>query len=471
MVVDREELIARITREVVARLSEEPSGAARPAPGYGVFATVDEAVTAACAAQKRVAAMSLADRRRMCDIVKRVCAGNAPELARIELAETTLGRVDHKIAKLQNIRYVLGPEAMTSQAMSDSTGLCVIEHAPWGVIGMVLPATHCVPTLASNAINILAAGNTAVFSPHPAGAKVTALGLQMFNREIEREMGVANVLTTVAEPTIQAAEEIFAHPGVALLCVTGGAGLAKAASRFGKRVIAAGPGNPPVVVDETADLDLAAQSIILGASFYNNILCIAEKEIFVVERVADGFLDAMRRAGALELDRGAIDRLTKAAFRFDPDGTPHVNKDYIGKDTAVLARAAGISLLSATDLLFGETGEDHPFVQEEQMMPFIPVVRFVDVDAAITASVKAEHGYRHTAIIHSRNVENVTKMGRAMNCTLFVQNAPSYGSLGIGSPGYSSHSIATPTGEGVTTPLTFTRERRLVVGGGALRVV
>jgi aldehyde dehydrogenase len=467
MVIDREELIARITREVVARLSD----GATPSLGDGVFLTVDEAVAAAAAAQKRVAAMSLADRGRMCGIVKRVCSDNAPELARIELAETTLGRLDHKIAKLQNIRYVLGPEAMTSQAMSDASGLCVIEHAPWGVIGMVLPATHCVPTLASNAINILAAGNTAVFSPHPAGAKVTALGLRMFNREIERELGVANVLTTVAEPSIRAAEEIFAHPDVALLCVTGGPAVVKSAARFGKRVIAAGPGNPPVVVDETADLDLAAQSIILGASFDNNILCIAEKEIFVVERVADAFIDAMRRAGAVELDRAAIGRLTQAAFRFDPDGGPHVNKDYVGKDTAVLARAAGISLLSPVDLLFGETAEDHPFVEEEQMMPFIPVVRFPNVDAAIAASVKAEHGYRHTALIHSRNVENVTKMGRAMNCTLFIQNAPCYASLGIGGPSYLSHSIATPTGEGVTTPLTFTRERRIVVGGGALRVV
>jgi aldehyde dehydrogenase len=439
--------------------------------GDGVFATVDEAVSAATTAQKRVAAMSMADRGRMCDIVKRVCSENAPELARIELAETTLGRLDHKIAKLQNIRYVLGPEAMATQAMSDATGLCVIEHAPWGVIGMVLPATHCVPTLASNAINILASGNTAVFSPHPAGAKVTALGLQMFNREIERQLGLGNVLTAVAKPSIQAAEEIFAHPDVALLCVTGGPAVAKSAARFGKRVIAAGPGNPPVVVDETADLDLAAQSIILGASFDNNILCIAEKEIFVVERVANAFVDAMRRAGAVELDAAAIGRLTQAAFRFDPDGTPHVNKDYIGKDTALLARAAGISLLSPADLLFGETAEDHPFVQEEQMMPFVPVVRFPDVDAAIAAAVKAEHGYRHTAIIHSRNVENVTKMGRAMNCTLFVQNAPCYASLGIGGPSYLSHSIATPTGEGVTTPLTFTRERRIVVGGGALRVV
>jgi len=469
-----QELIAEITREVLARLgalSGSASNGAAPKTGDGVFPSVNEAVQAAAIAQKQVAAMSLGDRGRMCDIIKRICSDRAAELAPIELAETRLGRVDHKIQKLKNIRFVLGPEAMTSQAMSDASGVCIIEHAPWGVIGMVLPATHCVPTLASNAINILAAGNTAIFSPHPAGARVTTLGLQIFNREIQREMGIANVLTTVAEPTIQAAEEIFAHPGVPLLCVTGGPGVVKAAGRFGKRMIAAGPGNPPVVVDETADLDLAARSIIDGAGFDNNILCIAEKEIFVLAQAADRFADAMRRAGAFELDRAAIDRLTRAAFRFDADGTPHASKEYIGKDTAVLARAAGVTIPAGTDLLFGETAEDHPFVQDEQMMPFVPMVRMPDVDAAIAASVKAEHGYRHTAVIHSRNFENVTKMARAMNCTLFVHNAPCYASLGIGGPSYLSHSIATPTGEGVTTPLTFTRERRIVSGAGSMRIV
>ena len=461
------DLIAEIAREVLARLQ----GQGIPGSADGVFGTVDEAVKAAAAAQKRVEAMSLAERGRLCDIVKRVCSERAEELARIELAETGLGRADHKTQKLKNIRYVLGPEAMASQAMSDTSGLCVIEHAPWGVIGMVLPATHCVPTLASNAINILASGNTAVFSPHPAGAKVTKLGLQIFNREIQRETGVANVLTTVARPTIQAAEEMFAHPGVPVLCVTGGPGVVKAAGRFGKRMIAAGPGNPPVIVDETADLLLAARSIIAGASFDNNILCIAEKEVFVVAAVADQFIEAMRRSGAVQLDAAAIDRLTQKAFRFDEKGEPHASKEYIGKDTAVLARAAGVDIPAGTDLLFGETEENHPFVQEEQMMPFIPVVRMPDVDAAVAASVRAEHGYRHTAIIHSRNFENVAKMGRALNCTLFVHNAPCYASLGIGGPSYLSHSIATPTGEGVTTPLTFTRERRIVSGAGSMRVL
>uniref|UniRef100_Q029G0 Aldehyde dehydrogenase n=1 Tax=Solibacter usitatus (strain Ellin6076) TaxID=234267 RepID=Q029G0_SOLUE len=470
--IANQELIQAIAREVIARIEQRTGGATAVAATGGedgVFATVDEAVKAAVVAQQRVAAMGLEERARMNAIIRRICADNADELARIELAETKIGRADHKAAKLRNIRLVLGAEAMKTDASSDAAGLCLVEYAPWGVIGMVLPATHSVPTMASNAINILAAGNTAVFSPHPAGAKVAARGLQMFNREIQRELGVGNVLTMAREATLQNAEQIFQHPDVALLCVTGGPAVVKAAMKFGKRVIAAGPGNPPVVVDESADLDAAARAIIQGASFDNNLLCIGEKEVFVVAPVADAFVESMRRAGAMQLDARAIEALTKAAFTTGDDGKPHVKRDFIGKDAAVLAEAAGLRAPAGTDLLFGETSEEHPFVQEEQMMPFLPVVRVRDVDAGIRASVRAEHGYRHTAMIHSRNVDNVTRMARAMNCTLFVQNAPCYASLNV--PSYLSHSIATPTGEGVTTPMTFTRQRRIVIGGGALRIL
>jgi aldehyde dehydrogenase len=410
----------------------------------------------------------------MIEIVRRICMERREELGRMELEETKVGRLDHKILKLTNMRYVLGVEAMRSDAHSDRTGLCIIERAPWGVIGMMLPVTHSVPTMTSNAINILAAGNTAVFGPHPSGAKVAQYALQLFNREFERECGVRNALTTVREPSIEAAEQIFNHPKIALICVTGGAAVARAAAKSGKRVIAGGPGNPPVVVDETADLDRAARCIIEGAAFDNNLLCIGEKEVFVVASVADKFIDAMRRAGAYQLDRAAIEKLTNAAFTFEGGGggcaRAHVKKDLVGKDVAVLAAAAGVRVPAGTDLLFGETDEDHAFVVEEQMMPFIPVVRVRDVDAGIAAAVKAEHGYRHTAIMHSQNVESVTRMARAMNTTLFIQNAASPASLGVDGPGYFSHTIATPTGEGITTPLTFTRERQMVVGN-ALRII
>ena len=495
---NQEQVIAEIAREVVARLRaqmQQPQPAR--APGFtpvsapasapasarrasstdahdGVFLTVDEAVNAAHAAQKKVEEMSLEERGRMISIVRRICIDRSEELGRMELEETKVGRLDHKIQKLKNMRYVLGVEAMHSEARTDSSGLLLIEHAPWGVIGMVLPVTHAVPTMAANAINILAAGNTAIFAPHPSGKRVSQYALQLFNREIERECGVANVLTTILEPSIEAATEIFQHPKVALLCVTGGPMVVAAASKFGKRVIAAGPGNPPVVVDQNADLDLAARCIIEGGAFDNNLLCVGEKEVFVVASVASAFMDAMRRAGGFELNKAAIERLTKAAFTFEGDGKgcarAHVRKELVGKDVSVLAAAAGVNVPASTQILFGETNEDHAFVVEEQMMPFIPVVRVSCVDAGIKAALKAEHGYRHTAVIHSKDVDAVTRMARAMNTTIFVSNASSLASLGFGGPGYLSHSIATPTGEGITTPLTFTRERQLTIGG-ALRIV
>ena len=475
----QEQVIAEIAREVVARLRvqmQQPGGTAVNASAArdGVFATVDEAASAAFEAQKKVAAMSLEERGRMIDIIIRICNDRREELGRMEMEETKVGRLDHKILKLTNMRFVQGVGAMRSDARSNPTGLCIIERAPWGVIGMMLPVTHSVPTMASNAINILAAGNTAVFGPHPSGAKVAQYALQLWNREIERELGVANVVTTIAEPSIEAAEQIFNHPKIALLCVTGGAAVARAAAKSGKRVIAGGPGNPPVVVDETANLDRAARCIIDGAAFDNNLLCIGEKEVFVVASVADKFIDAMRRAGAYQLDAAAIERLSQAAFTFEGNGKgcgrAHLKKDLVGKDVAVLAAAAGVRVPASTDLLFGETNEDHAFVQEEQMMPFVPIVRVKDVDEAIAASVRAEHGYRHTALIHTQNVETATRMARAMNTTLFIQNAASPASLGVGGPGYFSHTIATPTGEGVTTPLTFTRERQMIAGN-ALRII
>jgi aldehyde dehydrogenase len=488
----QEQVIADIAREVVSRLRaqmqqnppsapQQSSGAGKPAASLpapplrdGVFATVDEAANAADAAQKRVADLSFEDRGKMIAIVRRICIDRCEELGKMEMDETKVGRLDHKIQKLKNMRYVLGIEAMRSDARSDTSGLCIIERAPWGAIGMVLPVTHSLPTMAANAINILAGGNTAVFAPHPSGKRVAQYGLQLFNQEIEREVGVRNALTTIVEPSIEQADLLFQHPAIALLCVTGGPAVVKAAGKYGKRVIAAGPGNPPVVVDETADLAEAAKHIIAGAAFDNNLLCIGEKEVFVVASVFKPFMQAMHNAGGFELDREAIRRLTKAAFTFDGTGKgcarAHVRKELVGKDVSVLAAAAGVSAPDNAQILFGETDEDHAFVVEEQMMPFLPIVRVKDVDAGIAASLKAEHGYRHTAIIHSKNVDNVTRMAKAMNTTIFVNNASSLASLGFGGPGYLSHSIATPTGEGITTPLTFTRERQMTIGG-ALRII
>ena len=467
-------IVDEVLRRVRTRLDAGPAPAAASALRDGVFATVSEAVAAARESQPGLASLGLAARGEIVAVIRQLSAAHAEEWGRLELEETGIGRLDHKIEKLRLIRHVLGVEAMRTDARTDANGSCIIEGAPWGVVAMALPATHSAPTLASNAINVLAAGNAAVFSPHPAGAKIAARALQAFNRGIERVAGLRNLLCMVEKPSIESTDELFRHPDVALICVTGGAAVVQAAMRTGKRVIAAGPGNPPVVVDATADLDHAARCIIAGAAFDNNLLCIGEKEVFVVERAADAFVAAMKRAGAVELTAAQIARLTRAALTIEPGhgggcAQTHANKDFIGRDTEVLARAAGLDVPPGTDLLFGETAEDHPFVQVEQMMPFVPVVRVACVGRAIEAAVRAEHGYRHTAVIHTSDPETAARMARAINTTILVHNGASLAALGHGSAGFHSHSIATPTGEGITTPMTFTRQR-MITSVGPLRI-
>jgi aldehyde dehydrogenase len=467
-------IVEEVLERLKPRLAAQALGRHAAAGGDGVYPTVEEAVRAAHAAQKELATRSLADRAEIVAIIRRLCVERAEELGKMEFEEARLGRLDHKIEKVRMVEKVLGVEALRTEARTDATGLFLIEYAPFGVIAMVLPSTHGVPTMGSNAISVIAGGNTPVFSSHPLTARSVAFAVRMFNREIERQMGLRNLLSAVESPTIESVNELFRHRDVALICVTGGGAVVHAAMQAGKRVVAAGPGNPPVLVDETADLAKAAEAIVAGGSFDNNLLCISEKEVFVVSKVADEFMAAMRRAGAVQLNHTQVEKLTQAVFDFEAGngGRPRarVKHEFVGKDPAVLAGAIGMTLPAATPLLFGETEEDHPFVQIEQMMPFIPVVRVGCVDDGIRAALKAEHGFRHTAIIHSRSAENATKMARAMDTTIFVQNAPCLACQGSGGPGFLSYSVATPTGEGVTTPLTFTRQRSITVVG-ALRIV
>jgi aldehyde dehydrogenase len=431
---------------------------------YGIFTCVDEAVKAARIAFEQLSERTIEDRKRIIGHIRRISIDQCVELGTMEMNETKVGRLAHKIEKLRILgEKTPGVEFITQQCFSGDHGLAVIEHAPFGVIGAITPVTHSLPTITGNAVSMIAGGNTVVVNPHPSGKKIAAEGVRRFNEAIYKDVGIDNLICVIAEPTLETANDLFKHKHIAAICVTGGPAVARAALNSGKRAIVAGPGNPPVVVDETADLDNAAKCIIQGAAYDNNLLCIAEKEVFVVASVADKLMAAFERHGAVRLNAAEIERLTKAAITTVSEGEHKhdvAHKDFIGKDAAVLAKAAGRDVPATCELLVGEVDETNPFVPVEQMMPFVPVVRCANVDEAIAKAKKYEHGFRHTAMIHTKNVSNMTKMGRAMDTTLFVKNGPSMASLGLGGEGYLSFSIATPTGEGVTTPLTFTRERR-----------
>jgi aldehyde dehydrogenase len=460
-----EQMIRSVVAQVLAEVGPAPSMSTQSYSGrLGIFQDANEAVAAARDAFEQLRERTLEDRKRIIGHIRRVSIDQCVELGTMEMNETRIGRLEHKIEKLKTLgEQTPGVEFMRSEVFSGDHGLAVIEHAPFGVIGAITPVTHSLPTITGNAVSMIAGGNTLVVNPHPSGKKVAAEGVRQFNEAIYNDLGIDNLICVIAEPTLETADIIFKHRDVALICVTGGPAVGRAALHSGKRAIVAGPGNPPVVIDETADLDRAARCIIEGGAYDNNLLCIAEKEVFVVDSVFDKVMQAMERAGAVRLNASEVDRLTQAAIVDVGEGEhrhPAPSKDFLGKDASVLAKAAGVNVAANTVLLFGETDEFNPFVPVEQMMPFIPFVRVTCIEEAIAKAKQYEHGFRHTAIIHSNSVRNMTRMGRALDTTLFVKNGPCMAALGLGGEGYLSFSIAGPTGEGVTTPLTFTRERR-----------
>ena len=374
-----ENLIRNVVAQVLSEVGPMPPGingnaASSQGGQHGVFYDADSAVAAARAAFEQLRERTMEERKQIIDIIRRISIEQCEELGLMEMNETKIGRPEHKIEKLRTLGMESpGVEFLETKAFSGDHGLAIIERAPFGVIGAITPVTHSLPTITGNAVSMIAGGNTVVVNPHPSGKLVATEGVRRFNEAISREIGIDNLICVIAEPTLESAEALFANRNIALICVTGGPAVGRAALNSGKRAIVAGPGNPPVVVDETADLDNAARCIIQGGAYDNNLLCIAEKEVFVVASVFDEMMAAMRRAGAVELNKQQINSLTSQAIvKVGDDQHDAAAKEFIGKDASVLAQAAGVSVPDGTELLFGETDEHHPFVSVEQMMPFIP---------------------------------------------------------------------------------------------------
>ena len=470
----RAEDIESIVLEVLRGLptaKQHAGNGGRPGE-FGVFETLDDAVAAADRAYRRMKTVAL--REKVIAAIRRAARANARRLAEMAVDETGMGRIEDKVRKnLLVADRTPGPEILFPSAMSGDMGLTLVENAPWGVIASVTPSTNPAATVLNNAISMLSGGNAVVFAPHPSAKRTTQEAIRILNRAVQEEAGIADLLTCVAEPSIEVAQALFTHPGVSLLVVTGGEGVVDAARKTtNKRLIAAGAGNPPVVVDETADLARAARSIYDGASFDNNIICCDEKEIVAVDSVADELKRQMVACGAVEIDRGQAESLAKTVFLDYPGPNCRANPKWVGRDASELATAGGFSVPEECRLLVVDAGRDLDFVfaRVEQMMPIIPMLRARDVQEAIDWALKLERGRWHTAGMHSRNIENMDAMAKRVNTSLFVKNGPHVAGLGAGGEGWTSMTISTPTGEGVTNARTFVRLRRCTLVG-SFRIV
>ena len=428
----------------------------------GIYENMDDAVDRAFAAQKKLVKLSMEKRYEIIDNVRKVLRTHVRTLSEMAVAETGMGRVEDKINKnFLAINKTPGPEDLSSAAYSGDNGLTLVEMAPYGLIGSITPSTNSSESVINNAISMISAGNSVVFNGHPAARKTTSRTIELINGAIMAAGGPPDLLTAVRVPTLETGQTLMTHPKVRLLAVTGGPVVVEVAMKSGKKVIAAGPGNPPVVVDETADIPKAARDIVLGASLDNNIVCIAEKEIFAVSSIADQLKMEMCRNGAYEVDGRSLELIMdKIITGRGPDGHLTVNRDFVGRNASVIAAAAGLRIPESTRILLAEVPPTHPLVTLEQLMPLIPFSRVRDIDEALDWAVKVEHGFCHTSVMHSRNIDNLSRMATLVNTTIFVKNAPSYAGLGMGGEGYTTFTIASPTGEGITSARTFTRQRR-----------
>lgn len=455
------EISEKYIEQIVAKVLSDTKASAPQKKQMGVFDTMSEALAAVEKAYTEYRKYTIEQREQMIAKIREFTYKEAENLAKLGVEETGMGRVSDKTIKHQVVaEKTPGTEDLDTRAYSGDAGLTLIEMAPFGIIGSITPSTNPSETVICNSIGMIAGGNAVVFNPHPNAKRTSNYAVDMVNRAIAEAGGPENLVVSVANPTMDSTKEMMSAKSVRMLVATGGPGVVRALLSSGKKAIGAGAGNPPVIVDETADIEKAGRDIVLGASFDNNLPCIAEKECFAVDKIADELIYHMTQNGAYLLKGKQIDELIKVAL-VEKDGKYVINKKMVGRDASKFLKAIGID--ADPRLIICETDFDHPFVQTELMMPILPIVRVRDIDDAVEKGTKAEHGNRHSAHIHSKNIDNITKFAKSVETTIFVKNAPSYAGIGVGGEGHTTFTIAGPTGEGLTSARSFTRQRRCVM--------
>lgn len=461
---------------------ESRSSKLREHENEGIFEDIEHAIDAAYHAQiDLIKNYQLKDRERMISSIRESVLAEKETLARLVLDETKIGKYEDKLAKLElTIQKTPGTEDLKTSSVSGDDGLTFEENAPFGLIGAVTPVTNPSETIINNTLGMIASGNSVVLNVHPSSVETSKYVVTLINKAIQAAGGPKNLVTMVKQPTLDTLKSITNSSKVKLLVGTGGPGMVKALLQSGKKAIGAGAGNPPVIVDETAHLKQAAKSIIEGAAFDNNLLCIAEKEVFVLDSIADDLIFELLNEGAYMLNVNQLQNVMDFALEKDSTGKPGgcsyqkrdyiISKDWVGKDVSLFLEKLNVQEQNKK-LLICDVDFHHPFVQLEQLMPVLPIVRVKDISEAIDKAVAAEHGNRHTAVIHSNNLEHITKFAQAIDTTLFINNSSSLAGVGFGGEGHTTMTIAGPTGEGVTSAKTFTRKRRSVIANGGLNII
>lgn len=453
------DIIEEVVRQVLEEMKTK-TDANNDYYNYGIFDDMDSAIEASYEAQRKLFSLSIQQRGKFVEAMRTTLLDDdiIENMSRQAVEETGIGRYEDKIKKNRAaICNTPGIEDLTTSAKTGEHGITIEEYCPFGVIGSITPTTNPTETIICNSFSMIAGGNTVVFSPHPRAKETSISLITLLNKALEKVGAPRNLITMVRKPSIENTDKMIENPRVRLLVATGGPAIVNKVLTSGKKAIGAGAGNPPVVVDETADIEKAASNIVSGSSFDNNVPCIAEKEVFVVREVCDKLVYHMKKNGAYEItSEEVIEKMTRLVSQ--KNGKPKT--EYVGKNANLILRDLGINASEDVKLIIFKTTKNNHLVQEEMMMPILPIVPVDNVDVAIDYALEAEHGNRHTAIMHSKNIDKLSKMAKILECTIFVKNAPSYAGLGVEAEGATTFTIAGPTGEGITTAKSFCRIRR-----------
>jgi len=371
---------------------------------------------------------------RIVEAAAEAAAGRAQEYAERAVAETGFGVVAHKVAKnLACSRGLVdayrGHDYVTVRV--DEAAKMVEIPRPAGVVLALSPSTNPVCTVYFKALLALMTRNAVIISPHPYAKDVCADAARVIGAAAEAAGAPAGVVQVVEEPSIPLVEALMTDERINVIVATGGTAVVRAAYRSGNPALGVGPGNVPVLVDETADLAAAAGRVIESKAFDNSILCTNESVLIAVDAVADSLLGHLRKAGAHVLSEEERDRVRAAVF---PDG--RFDTRFVGRDATWIAGEAGVRVAAGTRVLlapFDLVVPEEPLAHEK-LCPLLGFVRVPSAERGIDAACAALRigGAGHSAAIHSTDPRTVMTFSAAVPVLrVSVNVGNSLGSSGV----------------------------------------
>jgi acetaldehyde dehydrogenase/alcohol dehydrogenase len=357
----------------------------------------------------------------------------AQHLARLAVEETKLGVMEDKVIKnmvATEFAYNYIKDKRTVGIIREFPERNLVEVAePIGVIFSITPITNPTSTVLFKCIMAIKTRNAVIFSPHPNAWRCCSEAVKIMYEAALKHGAPEGVFSCLESHTLQDNAYLMRHKDVGLIDATGGPGAVKAAYSSGKPALGVGPGNTPVYLEKTADLNTAVTDIILSKTFDNGTICASEQTAVIDDEIYDLVLRRFADLGAHICNEKETQLLARAVI--DPE-TGFMQATAVGQKATDIARLAGLAVKPSTKLLIAPiqgVGRKHP-LSVEKLFPVLAVYRAKSVDEALKVCVDVNHagGLGHTAVIFSRNDEIIRQFSEVMNAGRILVNSP--GSVG-----------------------------------------